>query len=292
MEQTRRAHASVRVQSLKAGIPFARACKLSGISESTGHNWRRAGWAEIENEDEDSTADIPFIVRFALETELALGEFMRPLIERMREGGTGKKGGDWRSAAALLASRFPDEFSEKTHVAKSQRVEVSGHLSVGHAAAFQQFMSFRNMDRAELLVAMEKLGNQINFAPIPVDKLPAHISHLEGKAAAMREALDANHDFMPGNWVQMPMQGRPKAIEAHEYSDAAPGPAPSEPSASAVIPHSALGSHPIEKSPVSPTSPAPASPGVMTGITYSRDGLAIPITDGKNPFNPDEDLSL
>ena len=295
-------------ESLRAGIPFVRACKLAGISQATGDNWRRAGWAAIENEGEDSDADIPFVVRFALETELALGDFMRPLIERMRDGGAGKSKADWRSAAALLAARFPDEFSEKTHVAKSARLEVSGELAVKHAHEFQHFISLKNMSREELKFEIERVESQIDHHPLRGEELDAEINFAEARLSAMRAARAADYGFVRANWLNSPTVSKPIPIdlEPHEFAAADTLPAPTGTPERGFV-HRSSGVPPLQvAAPVFlsagageaagaaqiPAATAPASARVQTGIGYdAATGLAIPMPSGATGFN-DEDVIL
>ena len=219
-------------ENLRMGILFDRSCKLAGISKQSGHAWRRAGWAEIENEGEGSDADIPFVVRFALETELALGDFMRPLIEKMRAGGEGKAKSDWRAAASLLASRFPHEFSEKVSVAKFQKVELSGELAIQHSHEFAHFMTLRSMSRDELNYEHERLQSQIDNRPVKGEELDADISFTEAKLGAMREASTNGWGFVRANWLTSPTRGRPQphTIIDHEATTERPAAAtaPSE----------------------------------------------------------------
>ena len=91
-------------ESLRTGISFTRSCSVSGISKQTGFAWRAAGWAAIETEAEGTDEPLPFVARFALETELALADFQRPLIQRIRDGASGKSKGDWRAAQQLLTA--------------------------------------------------------------------------------------------------------------------------------------------------------------------------------------------
>ena len=209
-------------ESLRMGLPFDRSCKLSGISKQTGHTWRNSGWSQIEDTPEDSDEPLSFTVRFAIEVEAALRDFMAPLIERIRQGGTGKDKGDWRAAAALLAARFPDEFSEKTHVAKSQRVELSGELAIQHSADFAHYMSLRNMSHEELNYEHERLQSQIDHRSLKGIELDAEINFTEAKLGAMQQARESGHGFVRANWLTSPMKGRPKPrpipidLEAHE----------------------------------------------------------------------------
>ena len=279
-------------ESLKMGLPFDRSCKLAGISKQTGHTWRNSGWSLIEGTPEDSEAPLSFTVRFAVEVEAALRDFMAPLIERIRQGGSGKDKGDWRAAAALLAARFPDEFSEKTHVAKSQRLEVSGELAVKHAHEFQHYLSLRNMSHAELMYEIEKTQSQIDHRPLKGEELDAEIDFYEAKLDAMREARGTRLGFIRSNWLNGPMNKRPITIdlEVTEFSDADTLPAPTETPAPGLV-HRGAGVSPLEiAAPVSSfpgasedagavsDATAPATPRVQTGFGFDADtGLAIPL---------------
>ena len=187
-------------ESLRLGIPFDRSCKAAGISKKSGHNWRRNGWERIEEADPDSDEPLGFTARFAIEVELALVEFMKPLVQRVRDAAAGTGKGDWRAAQQLLASRFPNEWSERTHVAKSQRLEVAGHIDV-NTHGFEEFVALRKMTHPELLIKIEKLQKQIDNRPIFGQELDDEISFLEGKVAAMRSARASNYSFTHGNWL-------------------------------------------------------------------------------------------
>ena len=116
------------VDGLRSGLPPKRAAMVAGISEKTFYTWRRAGWEAIEATDENSDEGMSFVVQFALQVEAALGAYMAPLIKRIAEAAAGRGKGDWRAAHAILAGRFPHEFSERVAVAKSARIEVSGGI--------------------------------------------------------------------------------------------------------------------------------------------------------------------
>lgn len=278
-------------ESLRAGISFTRSCSISGISKQTGFAWRNAGWNAIESEDADSDAPISFVAKFALETELALGDFQRPLIQRIRDGASGKGKGDWRAALAVLASRFPDEWSERTHVAKSARVEVTGQVAVEHQHGYAEYVRLRTMSYAELLVHMDQTQSKIEHNPIKGGDLDAEIAHLEARVAAMRETREKGHNWVLANWLAGKPAIRPSVIDldeteyseppvmsAIEVSSAAPvGLAPNAAGVGVVLP---------EPTPANPHSEIARS-RVQTGIGFDCDsGLAFPI------FDDDEDLSL
>ena len=209
-------------ESLRLGIPFDRSCKAAGISKQSGHNWRRTGWQEIEEADPDSKEPLGFTARFAIEVELALVEFMGPLVQRVRDAAAGKGKGDWRAAQQLLASRFPDEWSERTHVAKSLRIEVAGNIGV-NVHGFAEFVALRKMTRPELLLKSEQLQTQIDNKPVSGQDLDDEIEFLESKVAAMRDARAGNLGFTPGNWLVGSPAARPIAIdlEDSEFTEAA-----------------------------------------------------------------------
>lgn len=208
--------------SLRLGIPFDRSCKAAGISKQSGHNWRRDGWLAIEKADPNSENPLGFTARFAIEVEQALVTFMAPLVQKVRDAAAGEGKGDWRAAQQLLAARFPDEWSERTHVAKSQRLEVAGNIDF-NSHGFAEFLSFRKMTRPELLASIEQFQTQIDHTPIDGQNLVDEISFLEAKLAAMKAAFAGNRGFMPGNWLVGRPAARPIAIdlEAGEFTEAA-----------------------------------------------------------------------
>ena len=211
--------------SLRLGIPFDRSCKAAGISKHSGHNWRRDGWQEIEEHDPDLDEPLGFTARFAIEVESALVTFMAPLVQRVRDAAAGKgaKRADWRAAQTLLASRFPDEWSERVAVAKSQRIEVAGNIGV-NVHGFAEFVALRKMTRPELLAKNEQLNSQIDHRPLGGQDLDDEIEFLEAKICAMREARASNRGFTTSNWLVGRPAGRPIAIdlEGSEFTEAAP----------------------------------------------------------------------
>ena len=206
-------------ESLRSGISFTRSCSVSGISKQTGFAWRNSGWDAIESEDADSDEPISFTARFALETELALADFQRPLIQRIRDGASGKGAGDWRAAQQLLASRFPDEFSEKVAAAKSGKLEVFGAISMEHQHGYREFLHLRNMTHEELRLEMERLESQINHTPINGTDLDAQIAVLEGKLDSMRAAREGGHDWLACNWIGAGLPAIRPAVPAIELDE-------------------------------------------------------------------------
>ena len=188
-------------ESLRTGISFARSCSVSGISKQTGFAWRSAGWNAIETEDADSDEPISFVARFALEIEMALADFQRPLIQRIRDGAAGKSKGDWRAAQQLLASRFPDEFSEKVAAAKSGRLEVSGQIAVEHQHSYQAFLNMQNMSMEELNYEVERITSQIENRLIDGEELDGQIALHEDKLASMHKARESGWGWVAANWI-------------------------------------------------------------------------------------------
>ena len=266
-------------ESLRSGISFTRSCSVSGISKQTGFAWRNSGWDAIETEAEGSDEPLPFVARFALETELALADFQRPLIQRIRDGADGKTKGDWRAAQQLLASRFPDEFSEKVHAAKSGKLEVSGQIDVSHAHAYQQFLAIRNLSMEELALETARLESQINHTPISGGDLDARIAVLEGKLSSMREAAASGHGWVAANWLVVGepaiRPAVPEIIDLDEF-EVTNNPAATDTPADA----------PIEAGAEFVLSSASAAPPLSSGIAYDAiTGLAY------HPPVEDEDLT-
>ena len=172
-------------------------------------------------------------------------------------------------------------------------------------------MTCLNMTDLELHYEMERLESQIDHKEIEGAELDAEIDFYEAKLSAMREARAGGWAFMRANWLASPMSKRPIQIDleaatelpAADFSSLAPieasGPVSSTgPGVSPLIEQAPVGvpfpESGADAGAVQPTPPATASapPGVQTGITYSRDGLAVAIIDGENPFFPGEDVSL
>lgn len=191
--------------AVRTGLPLARAFKSSGISERTGHNWREKGWAQIDEADASAGEEMRFEARFAVAVEAALIQFMGPLVRRINAAATGEgrgKGrGDWRAAKELLASRFPDEWSERTHVAKSQKVEVSGGIdhnvySVRIASMTNDELRFES-DRHDAVICAG-LGGM---------SLDREISRHETALADLfkrRDQQRGNGALIPGNLARRP----------------------------------------------------------------------------------------
>ena len=225
--------------NLRSGVPFARSCKVSGISESTGHSWRSEGWTEIqEREDLDSDAELSFPARFAVEVEIAARDFMAPMVQRIRDGAIGKSKGDWRAAQSILNSLYPHEFSEKVATAKSAKVEISGTVTHEMRQIYDDHLRWKNMDRLELKYELERLDAQIVEHAVEGENLDAEITFLEGKLAAMCQSRARGTPFYPGNWLTGNPAIRatvPKVIDLDEYevstdlaADALPESAPIE----------------------------------------------------------------
>ncbi len=212
---------------LRRGIPFKMACKSAGISETSGHTWRRDGWAAIEAAEEDSDAPVPFVAMFALEVEQAIRDYVAPLIERMRKEADGGGKGDWRAVHAILAARLPDDFSEKVKVAQNQRVEVAGRVEHAHGYAAQ----VRLMTDEELRGEIERLEGQI-YAGLSGENLNKMIQKMERRLIAMKEAAangthynwNSEH-FDAGMWGVRPVSDGwnytskrpPKVVDLESY---------------------------------------------------------------------------
>ena len=275
--------------SLRLGIPFNRSCRAAGIGDRTGREWRQVGWRSIEEADPSSDEPLSFTARFAIEVEAALVEFMAPLVERVRDAAAGRGKGDWRAAQQLLAARFPDEFSERTHVAKSQRVEVAGSIGI-NTHGFEEFVALRKMSFAELRAATEKIQAQIDNDPITGKNLDDEISFLEAKLAAMRDERATTGSFTPGNWLTLSSARRPIAIdlEDREFTEAAPLAIGLEaaPSGDGLVhagstPIAAGAASVVRVAPADLPEAAPRLARVQTGIGYdAATGLAIPMFAG------------
>ena len=188
-------------EALRLGVPSSRAAKSAGISYSTFCAWRSDGWAQIEDAPEDSTEALPFEARFAVEVEASLVEFMKPFLARIRDETKGQGKGDWRACRAILEMRFPDEFSEKVHAAKSGKMEISGTITHEMASIYADFMRWKNMSRVELKSEIERMSAQVGQQAIEGKHLDDEITFLGGKLAAMRAAQADGRVFFPGNWL-------------------------------------------------------------------------------------------
>ena len=259
--------------NLRKGVPFARCCKVSGISESTGNAWRSDGWSQIqENEDLDTDEELSFPARFALEVEVAARDFMAPMIQKIRDGATGKSKGDWRAAQSILNSLYPHEFSEKVATAKSAKLEVSGTVTHEMRQIYDDHLRWKNMGRLELKYELERLDAQIVEHAVEGENLDAEITFLEGKLAAMCQARARGTPFYPGNWLTGKSPAIratvPKVIDLDEYEVST--------DLAADIPELA----PVEAGAENILSSASAT------IAYDANGLAY------HPQFEDEDLSL
>ncbi len=282
-------------ENLRTGISFTRSCKVSGISKQTGFAWRSSGWQAIEDADPDSTEAISFVAKFALETELALADFQRPLIQRIRDGASGKSKGDWRAAQQLLASRFPDEWSDRTHVAKSGRVEISAAIAVEHQHGYREFLHMRNMSAEELQFEIERLSSQVDNATISGAELDAEITFLQARVSAMVKASADGRSFSKGNWLALNPAIRPTAhevidLDAYEIKDNL-----AATDSSAVVPIEEGVGAPVhgfapayaEGAVEPPAMAAPLAPPTSRSIAFdANSGLAF------NVPADDEDLSL
>ena len=285
--------------ALRLGVPIARAAKLAGISESTFQNWRSAGWEAIENTPDDSTEPLPFVAKFAIEVEAAQVQFMAPFLKRIRDESKGEGDGDWRAARAILEMRFPHEFSEKVHAAKSGRLEVSGEIAVEHQHSYSEFIALRKLTREELRFEIERLQGQIDHAVIEGVDLDAEIAFNEARSAAMIEARAAGRSFNKSNWLT----GRGPAVRA-----VAPPtlPSPAEPPIIDVeeyISDQAANSHPLDMAPITAggaaltgavPSATPSEPArVPVGFGFDPAVGTVPLYDDDvRAIYDDEDLSL
>ena len=147
---------------------------------------------EIEQSDANTSEELSYTARFAVAVEAALIEFMAPLIRRFADGALGKGKGDWRACKELLASRFPDEFSERTHVAKSQRIEVGGTIEHDFSA-----MRLQSMSDAELRAELEAIHWSMRSSMIYGDELGEVIGYMETKLSLMRHHHAAKTAYFP-----------------------------------------------------------------------------------------------
>ena len=173
--------------ALRSGLPLDRAFRSAGISKSTGHTWRKAGWAQIEMADASTSDELSYVARFSIAVEAALIEFMAPLIRRFADGALGRGKGDWRAAKELLSSRFPDEFSERTHVAKSQKMEVSGAVDHYH-------VRLQSMTVQELRDESER-HDAVIYAGLSGKSLDREIEKLERQLVGLCKSRDQEHEI-------------------------------------------------------------------------------------------------
>ena len=177
------------VDAIKLGLPLDRAFHSAGISKATGHAWRRSGWEEIEQTDEDSDEEMGFKAVFAIQVESALSTYMQPLVQRVSDAALGRGKGDWRAAHAILASRFPHEFSERVAVAKSQRMEISG--GIDHSI---YSVRLESMTIDELRAESER-HDAVIYAGLGGPSLDREIEKLERQLAGLCKSRDHEHEI-------------------------------------------------------------------------------------------------
>ena len=214
-----------------------------------------------------------------------------------------------------------DSKSRAARSAKSGKLELSGGLENS------TFHHFERMSAEELDHEIDRLDKQIRCGEWSImkgDEKDAWIDYFQDKVDRMRVDRaggekwngDLRYRIRRGHPVlrddednDRPMAVMPTVIdlEAHEIPAADLSLlAPIETPASVSSTGSGVSPLSVPPAPFSsfrgageaagaaqtPAAAAPASPGVQTGITYAANGLAVPIIDGKNPFDPNEDLSL
>ena len=212
------------------------------------------------------------MARFAIGIEAALVSFMGPLVQRVNDaatGGTGGKvGGDWKAAKELLAMRFPNQWSERVHVAKSQKVEIGGTIEHDFFV-----MRLRSMSDAELRAELESIHWSMRSSMMFGDDLGEVISCMEEKLSLMKHHYAAKTAFFPDretSWrpgSKAPREIEPKLIE-HEDAEicAAVLQAPDTAEGPVVVAEPSATPHVYE-------DPRP------TGIGYDQHGLAFRYDD-------------
>ena len=259
--------------SLRGGLPIKRAALGAGISERTFYNWRRQGWELIEETDAESTAEMPFVALFALQVESALSDYIRPLIAQIAEAAAGKGKGDWRAAHAILAGRFPHEFSERVAVAKSQKVEVTGGIELAYKRR-----SFDRMSTPELHDEMQRLRQQ-QHAALSGEGLDDEITRIEGTLNNLYLSRERQKDFASRRIIHPVVHDKhPKApplVLEHSPDEilAADQQAPDMAGAALVV----------DAAPATLPDPVPVT-ARRPGIGFDQHGQAFEITD--------EDLAL
>ena len=234
---------------LRAGLTPRRAAMSAGIAESTYFAWRRAGWEEIESASEDSEAEMSFVVQFALQAEAAICAYMQPLIQRVSDAAAGRGKGDWRAAHAILAGRFPHEFSERVAVAKSARLEVSGSISVDGPYQRRRLdkMTIQELDEnSEMLndrIRMALSGEALNAEIEKHERITAELyKQREGERHwkdrgrgcfdTSRQAVNAEFEILkPGVLAHEPRKIRAAALHAQAPDKAEGSEVVAEPSA-------------------------------------------------------------
>ena len=269
------------VAGLRMGLPLKRVFRIAGVGERTGHTWRSQGWKEIDDAGADADGELSFRARFAIAVEAALVDFMAPLVQRINEAaqGEGGKGGDaWKAAKELLAMRFPDEWSERTHVAKSQKMEVSGAIDHNHYSA-----QLENMTIDELRDESER-HDAVIYAGLSGGSLDREIAKLERQLAELCKSRDRESEIASrprGKYSTGPAGGRyarpPLELGSTEFDrednkiQAAVLQAPDTAEGPGVVARPSATPHVYE-------DPRP------TGIGYGSDGLAF--------YHADEDTKL
>ena len=269
--------------SLRAGLPIKRAAMGAGISERTFYNWRRQGWALIEETDAESDEALPFVALFALQVESALSDYIKPLIAQIAEAAKGKGRGDWRAAHAILAGRFPHEFSERVAVAKSQKVEVTGGVELIYRR--------RELDRMttdELDAVIERSRIQ-QYAGLSGEGLDSEITKLESILSGLYKARDQQAHFVSRRKISPVIHDKrptpPLSLESYEVVGVSGFEhAPDEIlAANQQAPDTTGAAVVVDAAPVTLPEPVPVAVK-RPGFGYDQHGLAIQLTD--------EDLSL
>ena len=274
------------VDGLKAGLTPKRAAMRAGISESTYFAWSRAGWDAIEATDENSSEEMSFVVRFALEAEGAISEYVLPLIRRVGEAALKGGPGDWRAAAAILQGRFAHEFSERLKVAQSQRIEVSGSISVDGP---YKRRALDKMTVAELDENSEMLHDRIRMA-LSGEALDEEIAKHERIVAELHEQRDGERHWKTRGRGCFDTSLQSDAVDA-DFEILKPAGMAHEPKRiraaafHAQAPDTAEGSEVVAEPSAIPSVSFPADePRPTRGFGFNKFGDAINLTD--------EDLSL
>lgn len=97
------------IRAIRAGLPFARACEVAGIAESTFYQWQAGDFPR--GADKDLKAE------FSEALTRARGQSALSLVERIQSATLT----DWRAAAWLLERRFPGDWGKDAELLR--RVE-------------------------------------------------------------------------------------------------------------------------------------------------------------------------